>query len=188
MTDQELCKIALDFLNVTTCYLKGFWFQSITPSEFDRVANMYPVNKTYGNAKYINTDCYAADCICAIKAFLGGARVGKRISYNEMAHNPVGDCTNKQFMQKLYDCCEPQNAPAGYGLATESHAAISLGNGRYFDFNYGNGQNGAAVHDTGIEKFTKAGKIPGVEYTTDNERDILMKFVTYLVDNYLKNK
>ena len=155
---------------INTCYLKGFWGQRLTKAEYDRILKMYPKNSTYGNVKYIGTEVFPFDCVCFIKALLAGASVNKRLTYTEMAANPLGDCPNSDpvhntgFLEQLYDCVDSTKAPAGYGLATSGHAALSLGNGMWIDANFGSGQNGVAIHNTGIGAFTKAGKLPGVDY------------------------
>lgn len=187
MTNKELANAASDYLNVTTCYDKGFWCQYMSKAEYDRVLKMYPANAKYGNDKYINTDVYAADCICWIKQLLANGKVGRRLSYNEMAHNPLGDCTNTKFLSSLYDCITSNEPPAGYGLATESHAALSLGGGAWIDCNFSGTQNGVQMHTGGIPSYFKAGKIPGVEYDDkEQEREILQSFCNYLIDSYLK--
>lgn len=186
MKSKELESRAREYLNVETCYEKGFWCQPMTQTEFDRVARMYPQNRTYGNEKLIGTNVYAADCICWIKQLLGGGHVGRRLSYNEMSHNPVGDCTNKQFKAKLYDVIKTSCPPVGYGLATDSHTALSLGNGDWIDCNYGSGQNGVQIHSGGVPDSFTIGKIPGVEYDDkEQERQILQGFCNWLIDNYL---
>lgn len=186
MTNSELAAVALDYTKATTCYDKGFWCQYMSRSEYNRVLRMYPDNAKYGNEKYVDSDAYAADCICWIKQMLAGGRVGRRLSYNEMAHNPVGDCTNKTFRSKLYDVIKTATPPAGYGLATDSHAALSLGNGNWIDCNYGNGQNGVSVHSGGVPDYFTIGKIPGIEYDDkEQERKILTDFCNWLIDSYL---
>lgn len=186
MTNKELANAALDYTKVTTCYLKGFWCQYDSKQEYARVLQMYPDNAKYGNEKYCNTDVYAADCICWIKQLLGSGRVGRRLSYNEMSHNPVGDCTNKQFKAKLYDVIKTSTPPAGYGLATDSHAALSLGDGNWIDCNYNGSQNGIAVHSGGVPEYFAIGKIPGVEYDDkEAERKILQDFCNWMIDSYL---
>ena len=176
MTAKELCIIAESFADAKTCYLKGFWMQYLSRSEYDRILKMYPVNAKYGNDKYIgDKDMYPADCICFIKGILGGARIGNRITYAQMKGNPVGDCTNIQWKEKLQkNPVSVTNAPAGCGLATNNHAGISLGNGRWIDCNFSGSQNGVAVHTSGIEVFDTAGFIPGVEYVeSDDVKDFL---------------
>ena len=187
MNNQELANAAKDYVTVQTCYDKGFWCQYMSKQEYARVLQMYPENARYGNEKYCNTDIYAGDCICWIKQLLGGGRVGRRLTYNEMSHNPVGDCTNKQFKAKLYDLIKTSTPPAGYGLATDSHTALSLGDGNWIDCNYGNGQNGVLVHSGGVPDYFTIGKIPGVEYTDDKEqqRKILTDFCNWIIMMYL---
>ena len=172
MTGDELAKVAKSFLNVTTCYLLGFWGQYCSQAEYDRVnkelARSGRSNDKYNNQKYINDgSCYPFDCINFVKGILGGCRPGNRISYARMRSNPVGDCTPEVFSDKLYDCVSPgMNVPAGYGLAKPGHAAISLGNGQWIDVSYDySGQNGAKLHTGGVPSVYKCGKIPGVTYS-----------------------
>lgn len=187
MKASNLCINAKSLLSKTTCYLKGFWGQSLTQAEYDRVLKMYPDNAKYGNSKYIGTDAWAFDCICLVKFLLaiGDGQI-KRISYSQMASNPVGDCTTQSFKKKLYDTCSPKDAKAGYGLATDGHAALALGNGMWIDCNYSGGQNGLVLHTTGIERFDVAGKIPGVEYT--KEYPEVKDFLDYLYKIYCNSK
>lgn len=194
MTNKELVSNALEYLQVSTCYDKGFWCQWFTKSEYDRVNTQYNgVNDKYGNAKLVGTNVYAADCICWIKQLLNNGSVRKRLSYSEMAANPLGDCTNEAFYNKLYDCCEPENAMPGYGLATTGHAALYIGSGQWLDYNYTTGQNGIALHTGFAGTKFKCGKIPGVSYEddtpiVDTERAILTSFCDWLIDSYLKNR
>lgn len=187
---EELSKRAREFLNVKTCYLKGFFGQPLTQAEYDRVLKMYPDNAKYNNEAYIGTGAYAFDCICFVKFLVSNGYVNNRISYAQLKASPIGDCTTQDFMKGLTECVEPAKAPAGYGLATAGHAAISLGGGMWIDANKNATQNGIALHTTGIERFTRAGKIKGIDYETPEpiipaEREILEKFTTWLIEQYL---
>lgn len=191
MTNRELAENAYAFAtNARTCYLKGGYGQRLTYAEYNRLCTQYPDNAKYKNADKANTDYYPFDCICFVKALTSGLQNGDYLTYNQLKNGPLGDCTNKQFIDGLYDCCAPKDAPAGYGLATSGHAAISLGGGAWIDANFSGAQNGVQVHTSGIEQFTKAGKIKGVTYNDApiTERDTLIKFVTWLVNYYLKNR
>ena len=193
MTNKELVANAVAYLQVTTCYEKGFWCQYMSQAEYDRILKMYPGNNKYGNEKYINTGVFAADCICWIKQLLGGGTVTRRLSYQQMSANPLGDCDNRKFYNILYDCCEPSQALPGYGLATTGHAALYVGNGQWMDFNYSDSQNGAALHTGFSGTSFKCGKIPGISYENDEpivdtERAILERFTDWLIDLYLKSK
>lgn len=193
MTNKEIVSNAVAYLQKTTCYMKGMWCERLTQSEYDYKCKQYPDNKKYGNEKYINTDVYSADCICFVKQLLAGGNVNRRLSYGEMANNPLGDCTNKQFYYKLYDCCSPDKALPGYGLATTGHSALYVGNGQWIDFNYTSGQNGIALHTGFSGTSFNCGKIPGISYESedpviDTEEQILMKFVTWQVQQYLKGR
>lgn len=190
MTNNELVANALEYLNASTCYEKGFWCQKMTQSEYDRILKMYPNNSKYGNQNLINSDVYAADCICFVKQLLAGGKVGKRLSYAQMASNPVGDCTNLMFYDKLYDCCNTSEALPGYGLATSGHAALYVGNGQWLDFNFSGDQNGIKLHTGFSGTNFKCGKIPGVSYESKTpvvktEKEILLNFCEYLVSMYL---
>ena len=169
MTGQELANNARGFLNVTTCYLLGFWCQYCSKAEYNRVnAELAKHNKNndkYNNQKYINTNVYAADCVCFVKGLLGGLKVGNRISYNQMSA-PIGDVTPEDFGKLLYDCVPPgMNVPAGYGLAKYGHAALSLGNGEWIDFSFNDYQNGVKLHTGGVPSEYKCGKIPTIDYS-----------------------
>ena len=187
---EELSKRAREFLNVKTCYLKGFFGQPLTQAEYDRVLKLYPDNAKYNNEAYIGSGAYAFDCVCFVKFLVSNGSVGNRISYAQLKASPIGDCTTQAFMSGLTECVEPAKAPAGYGLATAGHAAISLGGGMWIDANKNATQNGIALHTTGIERFTRAGKIKGIDYETPEpiipaEREILEKFTTWLIEQYL---
>lgn len=174
MKAQELANNAREFLKVQTCYLLGFWAQYCSQAEYDRVnieiARAGKNNDKYGNRKYINSNVYAADCICFVKGLLGGLRVGHRIGYGAMAA-PLGDVTPEEFLKLLYECVSPpetgnyMNVPAGFGLAKPGHAALSLGNGEWIDYSYNSSQNGVRLHTGGIPKEYRCGKIPGVDYS-----------------------
>ena len=189
MTDKELCENARKFADTITCYLKGFWGQYLSADEYARVLKIYPVNAKYGNEKYISTTAFPFDCICFVKCLLAHGTVYKRLTYKEMSANPLGDCTNEKFYNALYDCVEPEQAPAGYGLATLSHSAISLGSGCWVDCNYNDSQNGVVIHTGGIPSYFKAGKIPGIDYESkSDEIAILHEFADWLIGEYLKTK
>lgn len=171
MRDEDFARVAEDFANSFTCYLYGFWGQKLTREEYNRV-NALPAihgdNNKFGNQKYIGTGVFPFDCICLLKADLAGATVDHRISYSQMASNPMGDISNADFLKLMQrnGNINPKDAKRGMGLATKGHAAIALGNGRWVDANFINGQqNGVMIHETGIEQFTCAGRIPGVEYS-----------------------
>lgn len=189
MTNNELAGTAAAFVDVPTFYEYGGWGQTMTRSELDRLATLYPKNRP---VNYDNIGKWGFDCICYIKGLLSGVTPLHHVNdYNAIKNCPIGDCTNTQFMNKLYDCVPPKNAGPGYGLATENHAALALGGGRWIDANRNNTQNGVQIHNTGIEQFTVCGKIPGVEYLAEpvpEERAVLMDFVTWLVDTYLRSE
>lgn len=193
MINKELVANAVAYLQKKTCYEKGFWCQYMSTAEYQRVLQKYPDNAKYKNENLCNTDVYAADCICWIKQLLKGGNVNRRLSYAEMAANPLGDCTNKQFYDALYDCCEPSQALPGYGLATTGHAALYVGNGQWMDYNFTGSQNGVALHTGFSGTSFKCGKIPGISYENDEpivdtERAILERFTDWLIDLYLKSK
>ena len=186
----ELSKRAREFVNVKTCYLKGAYGEALTQAEYDRLLKQYPDNAKYNNGSYAGTSVYPFDCICFVKFLCANGYVGNRISYATLKAAPLGDCTTEAFMSGLTECVEPANAPAGYGLATSGHAAISLGNGMWIDANKNASQNGIAIHTTGIERFTRAGKIKGIDYSTPEpviptERKILEQFASWLIEEYL---
>lgn len=191
MKAAELAENGYAYLKVGTCYLKGFWGQQLTQAEYNRVLAMYPDNKKYGNAKYIGTDIYPFDCICFIKNLLAGGKVGSRLSYAQMASNPLGDCNNQTFYNKLYDCVSPMEGKAGYGLATTGHAALCLGEGRWLDVNFSGSQNGLALHNGFSGTDFKCGKIPGIDYAASpvpDEKEIITKFLNSVRDAYLAGK
>lgn len=171
MRDEDFARIAEDIASSFTCYLYGFWGQKLTREEYNRVnalPNINGANNKFGNQKYIGTGVLPFDCINLPKGILGGATKDRRISYSQMAANPIGDCTNQQFLALMQQNgnLNPKDAKRGMGLATSGHAAIALGGGRWVDANFINGkQNGVVIHDTGIEQFTCAGRIPGIEYS-----------------------
>lgn len=188
MTDKELCEIAVAFSNVPNFYELGGWGQEMTRATLESLAERYPKNKP---VNYDNVGKWGFDCICWIKGMLAGVRPPDKHINSYTAYKtacPIGDCTNVEFKKMLYDCCEPASAPAGYGLASDRHAALSLGSGRWIDCNREAGQDGIKIHTGAPTWAERAGKIPGVEYGQDpqDEREILMRFVTWLVDEYLK--
>lgn len=174
MKAQELANNAREFLKVQTCYLLGFWAQYCSQAEYDRVNSELKRhgknNDKYNNQNYINSNVYAADCVCWVKGLLGGLRVGHRIGYGAMAA-PIGDVTPEEFSDKLYDVIERpvsgnyMNVPAGYGIAKPGHAALSLGNGEWADYSYNSSQNGVRLHTGGIPREYKCGKIPTIDYS-----------------------
>ena len=192
LTSKELVANAVAYLQKSTCYLKGFWCQWLTKSEYDRVNAQYKgANDKYCNTGLIGTNVYAGDCICWIKQLLAGGNVNRRLSYTVMASNPLGDCTNKQFYDKLYDLRSPAGAPAGYGLATEGHAALCIGGDQWLDFNYTGSQNGIRLHTGFSGTNFRCGKIPGVVYEEPaptpavNEKEVIDRFLAFLRDSYL---
>lgn len=186
MTASELTMAAESFdpLKTKTCYLKGFWGQELTKNEYDRVLSMYPGNARYGNQKYIgDKEMFPFDCICFVKALLGGCTPEHRIGYSAIRNNPIGDCTNETFYNLLKkNPVDLSTAPAGCGLATKGHAGISLGNGRWIDCNYDSIQNGVKIHDKGIEIFDVAGKIPGVDYS--EQEDEVKQFLSWIYEQW----
>lgn len=188
MTGKEVGDVCIAFADAKTCYLAGCFGQELTQTVYNEKVRQYPRNEKYGNADKVGKGYHPFDCICLIKGVLASARPDHYINYADLLKNPLGDCTNEQFLNALYDCCEPAKAPKGYGLASKSHAAVALGDGMWVDCNFGNGQNGVCIHAGAPTWAEKAGKIPGVDYDQEpeEEREILMRFVTWLVDEYLK--
>lgn len=193
MNNLEFAQTAESFASVLTCYLYGFWGQPLTQEEYNRV-NALPAihgsNNKFGNQKYIGSGVFPFDCINVIKGILGGATTQRRVDYNAIKNCPIGDCTNQEFLDMMKkDNINPKNAKRGMGLATSGHAAIALGDGRWVDANFTNGQNGVKIHDTGIEQFTCAGRIPGVEYLEDIQvGDIVPMKVYEIKDGYAYGK
>lgn len=187
MTSTEYAQIAKEFVTVPTFYEYGGWGQTMTKAELDRLAAQYPKNKP---VNYDNVGKWGFDCICYIKGLLSGVTIHHHVDgYKTMASNPIGDCTNKQFLEMLYDCVNPKNALPGYGLATAEHAAIALGGGQWIDANRKDGQDGVAIHSTGIEQFTKCGKIPGIAYESpEPETDDVQDFLQYLYKIWKESK
>lgn len=191
MNNNEFGAIAKSFCNEPTFYEYGGWGQSMTKNELDRLAAQYPKNKP---VNYDNVGKWGFDCICLIKGLLSGVTPSHHVNdYNAIRNCPIGDCTNEEFYNKLYDVCNPKDAKIGYGLATKTHAAIALGGGVWVDANRNASQNGVALHTTGIEQFTRAGKIIGIEYQSEEpiietEREILNNFCSWLIDFYLKSR
>lgn len=196
MTGQELANIAKSFLNETTCYLLGFWGQYCSQTEYKRVnfelARSGKNNDKYNNQRYIgDSSCYPFDCINFVKGILGGCRPGRRISYNQMKANPVGDCTPEDFGKQLLDVLPKpsgsyySDVPAGYGLAKSGHAALSLGGGNWIDVSYNNSQNGAMMHSGGIPREYTCGKIPTIDYSDQPvpEPGDAEDFRNYLMDH-----
>ena len=188
MNGNEIADVCEAFANAKTCYLAGCFGQELTQAVYDEKVRQYPRNDKYGNADKVGKGYHPFDCICMIKGILAGARPDRYITYADLLKNPLGDCTNEKFYNSLYDLCDVENAPRGYGLASMGHAAISLGGGFWADCNFGNGQNGVCIHASKPTWAGRAGKIPGVAYESpepQTDRELLINFVTWLVDEYL---
>ena len=192
MTANELCNIATEFANYTTCYLRGGIGKYLDQSWYDSLLKKCPENAKYGNGKdghYVNTDAFAFDCICFIKSMLAGCTTKHHLKdYTEFNKCPIGDCTTKAFKEMLIDQEKPSaNTPCGYGLATDGHAGLCLGNGVWVDCNWnGNDQNGVMVHIGGIERFDTAGKIPTVDYS--EKKDEVQLFLEWLYKEWKGRK
>ena len=180
MNNYELADRAEAFASVLTCYMKSGFGQKLTKVPYDSLCKQYPVNATYGNSKYIGTNCFPEDCICWLKSLLCNATIDKRILYDDIKHSVLGDFTNVDFLKMLDKTkCLPKDAKRGYGLATKGHCGIALGNGRWIDANRDANQNGVKIHTTGIEIFTVAGKIDTIDYLDDVQvGDIIPMTVT----------
>lgn len=167
MKANEFAEIAESFAAAETCYLLGAWGQELTPAEYRRLCALYPKNLAYNNGKYVGSKCFPFDCICLVKGILSGATTQKRVDYTAIRNCSIGDIATGDFLKLLgqNNPCDPKNAKRGMGLATKGHAAIALGNGKWVDSNLKSGQNGVLVHDKGIEAFTIAGEIPGIDYS-----------------------
>ena len=185
MKAETLAATMAAFAEQETFYEYGGWGQEMTLATMNALAERYPKNKP---VKPENVGKWGFDCICIIKGILAGVTPAHHInSYTEMKTKcPIGDCTNVEFLNMLYDRCKPSEAPAGYGLANKDHAAVSLGNNRWCDANRGNGQDGVMIH-TGIPDSFVAGKIPGVEYDSPSE-DEVEQFLAWLYQEWRKYK
>lgn len=186
MKAETLAAIAAAFAKDETFYEYGGWGQEMTLATLNSLAERYPKNKP---VKTENVGKWGFDCICFIKGLLAGVTPSHHInSYQEMkAKCPLGDCTNLEFLNELYDRCDPIDAPAGYGLATKGHAAISLGNNRWVDANRGDGQDGVKIH-VGIPETFVAGKIPGVDYEEEPQTDEVQDFLQFLYKLWKESK
>ena len=184
MKAETLAATAAAFAEQETFYEYGGWGQEMTLATLNALAERYPKNKP---VKPENVGKWGFDCICFIKGILAGVTPAHHInSYNEMKTKcPIGDCTNTAFLDMLYDRCKPSEAPAGYGLATKGHAALSLGSGRWIDANRCDGQDGVKIH-FGIPDTFTAGKIPGVDYEAPGQDDV-QKFLTWLYNEWRKS-
>ena len=176
MKSKELCEHAKGFLTVPTFYEYGGWGQTMTAKELERLASLYPKNKPIN---YDNVGKWGFDCICFIKGLMSGVTSNHHVDdYKELKANPIGDCTNKQFKEMLTDCVPAGiDVPEGYGLATDDHAGLSLGEGWWIDANRKSGQDGVMKH-FGIPSDFKCGKIPGVDY--EEEKDEVQDFLSWL--------
>lgn len=184
MTGKELANNAAAFNAVPNFYEYGGWGQTMTREELDRLAAQYPKNKP---VNYNNVGKWGFDCICYIKGLLAGVTVNHHVnSYTEMKSKcPLGDCTNREFKDALYDRCDPMDAPAGYGLATDKHAALSLGSNRWIDANRIGDQDGIRIH-VGIPDYFIAGKIPGVDYEEAPQTDEVQDFLAWAYNEWRK--
>jgi hypothetical protein len=116
---------------------------------------------------------FAFDCINYIKGLLAGTTTKKRVDYNAIKNCPIGDCRNDEFLAMMQKSgVKPKDATRGMGLATSGHAGIALGGGKWIDANFTGSQNGVAIHTTGIEQFTCAGYIDGIDYTQESDIQI----------------
>ena len=187
MTNEELAKAAESFATEKTFYEYGGWGQTMSRAELDRLASLYPKNKP---VDYEHVGQWGFDCICFIKGLMAGVTPMRHVdSYKEMAANPIGDCTNKEFLAMLtesFTTTTGDKVPRGYGLATESHAALSLGDGKWIDANRTGSQDGVRVH-YGIPANYKAGKIPGITYDKP-ESDDVQDFLQFLYKLWKENK
>jgi len=176
MKADEFAGIAESFLNVPTCYLLGFWGQYLSLSEYNRVNNLDGIkgkNDKFNNKRFCGTNVFAFDCINYIKGLLAGTTTKKRVDYNAIKNCPIGDCRNDEFLAMMQKSgVKPKDATRGMGLATSGHAAIALGGGKWIDANFTGSQNGVAIHTTGIDQFTAAGYIDGIDYTEASDIQI----------------
>ena len=186
MKSKELCDTILQLAAQPNFYEYGGWGQEMTRATLDSLAARYPKNKP---VNYDNVGKWGFDCICLIKGVLAGVTVNHHInSYQEFKNAcPIGDCTNTEFKAMLYDRVPADEAPVGYGLATDSHAAVSLGNGRWIDANRSGSQDGLAVHYGGLAGFV-AGKIPSVEYDEEPATDDVQDFLAFLYKLWKENE
>ena len=189
MKADEFARIAESFLNVPTCYLLGFWGQYLSLYEYNRVNNLDGIkgkNDKYNNKRFCGTNVFAFDCINYIKGLLGGTTTKKRVPYENIKNCPIGDCTNQEFLDMMKKSgVKPKDATRGMGLATSGHAAIALGGGKWIDANFTGSQNGVAIHTTGIDQFTAAGYIDGIDYTETSDIQIgdIMEMEVYEIRN-----
>lgn len=203
MKVEILVNNALYFANeAKTCYASGGWTQLLTEAEKNRLCTMYQRNQSKRDTLIVGTR--ACDCICFIKGLLAGASETVFPPYSAIAGCSVGDCTVAAFGDKLLDRIENpgSNVPYGYALVRNGeHAALSLGDGRYIDASYEiqNGkciQNGVKIKELKPGMFTRAGKIPGVEYGetsstsagTKSERETLEAFCKWAIDEFLATR
>lgn len=184
MKASDLVRRAKEYLNVCTCYSKGWWCQNPTVDEWNRINKMYD-NTKYGSLKLIQDgkNPYIADCVCWVKQLLGNGSINNRLSYDQMKNNVtgMGDFNN----QKLYDnTVDEKDRLPGMVVCSTGHCGIYIGkNDQWLDCNFdGKGQNGVALR-TGIPSGYKVGKIKGVDYS-EYEVDEVKDFLDYLYQSW----
>lgn len=175
MKAKQLTDNAVAFTKVPTFFEYGGWGQEMTKETLDSLAKRYPKNAP---VNYNNVGKWGFDCICYIKGLLSGVTVNHHVNdYNVMKANPIGDCTNTEFKKMLYDCCKPEEAPAGYGIATDSHAGLTLGNNMWIDSNRQGSQDGVMIHTGNFPSGCVVGKIPSIDY--EEEVDEVKEFLAW---------
>lgn len=188
MTASEFAKICEDFANTQTFYCKGGYMQPCdTKAQYDALCRQYPYNEQHRNNSNIGKR--PTDCVCFIKGVLWGARVNPK-TYPKYASNGVPDMTDNRMGDILTECVRPSEAKRGMILWKSGHVGVALGDGVWVDSNEVTGQNGVKLHYTGITTFTKAGKLPYLDYSEQSsggsDTDEVKDFLNWLYTEYKK--
>jgi len=171
MKSREAANAALEiYNNLVTIYAKGGYGQYIDNATYNALCNQYAWNRTHFNQNYLGK--YATDCICWIKGMLSGWRYNVKIT-SQMYCKKIPDFTDDEFGKMLTDCVPIADAKEGYGLWKQGHAGMCVGNGMAIDADYSvNGGkvvvNGMKLRKLSDVNWTKAGKIPYIDYSDQN--------------------
>lgn len=179
MTDKELCAKLIDIVdNYKTIYATGCFGWRMTDTNKQRALNTYPQNKEkrYDLIMSADSQTFAFDCVCLIKAILWGWCGDMKHTYGgaKYCSNGVPDCTTEAMLGYCSDVSTDfTNIVEGELVWIEGHVGIYIGKGKVVECtskwtknvlisNLGN----ISEYRTGrYRKWTKHGKLPWIEYT-----------------------